>query len=110
MYKHPGSKPVTPEVLDRFAMHEHYIAMHGQHGCLPNTCEVFDDRLDAVNFAVDTAVGFLWYHYGPCCEHKHSDMSTQLTDSGYFELPQNMCVEITACTCSQPEIHSDGGH
>lgn len=104
MYKHPGSKPVTPEVLDRFAMHEHYIAMHGQHGCLPNTCEVFDDRLDAVNFAVDT------------CEDMQSggshqpDMSTQLTDSGYFELPQNMYVEITACTCSQPEIHSDGGH
>jgi hypothetical protein len=89
-------------------MSAHYIAMSGMHGCLPDHCEVFETRADAVTDLTSL------FELGRIRE-------TRLKENGYLELEvslieaaQGDCFgadycEISACNCATPEIHSDSG-
>ena len=76
----------------------HYIGMAGLHGCLPQTCDVYDSQKDAAESLAQT------HDLG-----KHRKAA--LARDGYLELnlhrDGNEYAEITACDCSEPSTHSD---
>ncbi len=86
----------------------HYIAMSGIHGCLPDHCEVFETRADAV--ADLTSL----FELGRVRE-------ARLRKNDYLELEVTLIeaasgnsfgadyCEISSCNCATPEIHSDSG-
>ena len=85
---------------------EHYIAMSGNHGCLPDHCEVFETADDAVNDLVEifelgrtrrATLARTWY--------------LPLIPTA-VEIRQDVCFgaeycEIMSCGCATPSIHSD---
>ena len=79
---------------------KHFIAMAGLHGYLPQTCEVFGNKGDAVNYLVEL-------HELPPFGRK----AKELRKDSYTELDLhkdgNEYAEITVCECDHPEIHSD---
>jgi len=87
---------------------EHYIAMSGMHGCLPDHCEVYNTRKDAV----EDLKGL--FELGRIRE-------TRLFENGYLELEttlieaaQGDCFgadycEVMVCNCDNPSQHSDSG-
>ena len=76
----------------------HYIGMAGIHGCLPQTCEVYDDPTAATD-------GLAQIH------DLTEKETTYLLHDMYIELDMskhgNEYAEITECSCDTPGIHSD---
>lgn len=75
----------------------HYIAMSGSHGCLPDHCEVFNTKLDAVEDLVSL------FELG-------RTRKGILRRDSYLELGQRdgaEYCEITTCNCDNPMQHSD---
>lgn len=77
---------------------QHYIAMAGLHGCMPN----YQAVLDSYNDAVDTLSGL----------HELGRRRRQeLKRDGYLELNLHRdgyeYCEIVACDCDDPDSHSD---
>lgn len=79
-------------------MKKHYIAMAGLHGCLPQTCYAHNSYNDAVNDMADL-------------HDLNRTRKAELRKYGYLELDLhedgNEYIEITACTCDNPEQHND---
>ena len=75
----------------------HFIAMSGTHGCLPDSCEVYDTHADAVEALA------AMFELG-------RTRRTRLYAHRYLELRRadgaEYC-EITECDCATPEVHSD---
>lgn len=77
---------------------QHYIAMAGLHGCMPNYQAVLNSYNDAVNSLSDV--------------HELGRRRRQeLKRDGYLELnlhrDGNEYCEIVACDCDDPDSHSD---
>lgn len=79
-------------------MTSHYIAMAGLHGCLPNSCEVYDTYQDAVDSLVSL------HELG-------KKRAAALKRDGSLELnigrDDNEYCEVEKCACSEPQVHSD---
>ena len=79
-------------------MKKHYIAMAGLNGCLPQTCCVHGSYKDAVNDMANL-------------HDLNRTKKAKLRKYGYLELNPyedgNGYIEITACTCNNPEQHND---
>ena len=80
----------------------HYIAMGGLRGCLPNFCDVYWDRNDAIEYAC-----FI-HDIGP-----YSKFRKQLKKFGFADLDLgkhgNEYMEVAECHCLEPWVHSDEG-
>ncbi len=99
-YDYAKSVNMLPVVLP------HYIAMSGQHGCLPDHCEVFESKKDAVQDLVQL------FELG-------RTRAARLRKDSYLELIPNPIeekqgedfgaeyCEITECDCDNPIVHSD---
>ena len=76
----------------------HYIGMAGLHGCLPQTCDVYETYQDAVDSLASI------HELG-------KTRSAALKKHGYLELnlhrDGNEYCEIEECDCDTPEVHSD---
>lgn len=80
-------------------MPKHFIAMSGNHGCLPDHIQVFEKRHSAVGFIIDIFE-----------LPKHGSRANDLRETGYVELGQGFgadYAEIEECNCSHPEIHDE---
>lgn len=73
----------------------HYIAMSGQHGCLPDSCEVYTDKRTAISDIKDL--------------YPEKNVATILTMRGIVELGRNRYASVEACECATPGVHSDSG-
>jgi hypothetical protein len=87
---------------------KHYIAMSGMHGCLPDHCEVFETREDAVSDLV-----FLFDLGRTRTARLRKESYLKLTPSAVerrqdVDFGADYC-EITECDCDNPSIHSDSG-
>ncbi len=76
----------------------HYIGMAGLHGCMPQTCDVYESQEAAAESLASI--------------HDLGKRRTrELKRDGYIELnlrrDGNEYAEITSCTCDEPETHSD---
>jgi hypothetical protein len=84
----------------------HYIAMSGHHGCLPDHCEVFESRKDAVEDLTQL------FELGRTRKARlHRDSYLELTASP-IEVAQGHSFgaeycEIETCDCDNPLTHSD---
>ncbi|MBD3261582.1 MAG: hypothetical protein GF334_07870 [Candidatus Altiarchaeales archaeon] len=79
-------------------MAKHYIAMVGLYGCLPNSCDVYKTKKDAIEsiiFIQGTKRGYI----GNLRKHGYTDMD--LNEFG------NEYAEIIECDCDEPHIHQD---
>ena len=81
-------------------MATHYIAMAGLHGCLPQTCEVYETYDEAVDALADL--------------HELGDRRRrELRRDGSLELnlhrDGNEYCEIEERDCATPSVHSDSG-
>lgn len=80
----------------------HYIAMGGLSGCLPQFCEVFWDRSDAVEYACEI------HDLGP-----YSKFRKELKRNGFVYLDVhkhgNEYMEVVECNCCEPWVHSEEG-
>ncbi len=76
----------------------HYIGGAGLHGCLYQTCGVYENYEDAVE-------GLASIH------ELGKNRKAQLKKDGYLELnlkrDGNEYCEITECNCDNPEDHND---
>ncbi len=84
----------------------HYIAMSGQHGCMPDHCEVFDTHGEAVEDLTQL------FELG-------RTRKARLRKDSYLELTPNPVeenqgedfgaeyCEVTRCDCDNPLVHSD---
>ena len=77
----------------------HYIETSGDHGCLPDHCDVsfsYDDCVESLAQLFELGKG----------------RQAELKKNGYLELRSNRdgaeYCEIVECPCSTPWIHSDG--
>ena len=81
-------------------MKRHYIAMAGLNGYMPQFCEAFPDR----NQAVDTLAEI--HEIG-------KNRTTKLRKYGYIQLnlrrDGNEYCEIQECTCNDPSVHCESG-
>src|SRR6266404_7398863 len=99
-YGYAKERGMLPRVLP------HYIAMSGQHGCLPDHCEVFESNKDAVQDLVQL------FELG-------RTRAARLRKDSYLELIPNPIeekqgedfgaeyCEIAVCDCDNPLVHSD---
>jgi hypothetical protein len=99
-YEYAKERGMLPVVVP------HYIAMSGQHGCLPDHCEVFESKKDAVQDLVQL------FELG-------RTRAARLRKDSYLELIPNPIeekqgedfgaeyCEITVCDCDNPLAHSD---
>ena len=76
----------------------HYIGMAGLHGCIPQTCDVYETAKDAADSLAQT--------------HDLGQKRTAaLRRDLYLELnlhrDGNEYAEITSCDCANPSQHSD---
>lgn len=78
-------------------MAKHYIAMSGSSGCLPDFCEPFQKRKEAVD-----ALGDL---------HEMTRKEKEaLRSSGYVTLTVGAdYAEVKECQCVTPGIHTESG-
>ncbi len=76
----------------------HYIGMAGLHGCMPQTCDVYESQCAA-------AEGLAEIH------GLGRNRRRELARDGYLELTlhrdENEYCEIVKCDCDEPEQHSD---
>lgn len=76
----------------------HYIGMAGLHGCIPQTCDVYESQKSA-------AEGLAQIH------DLGRNRRRALARDGYLELnlhrDGNEYAEITSCDCATPDVHSD---
>lgn len=76
----------------------HFVGMAGLHGCIPQTCEVYETKANA-------AEGLAQVH------DLGKRRTAELRRNGYLELnlhrDGNEYAEIMECNCSEPDIHSD---
>ncbi len=76
----------------------HYIGMAGIHGCMPQTCDVYD----SVKSAAESLASI--HELG-------RNRRRKLQRDEYLELniqrDGNEYAEITECSCDTPGIHSD---
>jgi hypothetical protein len=75
----------------------HYIAMSGSHGCLPDHCQSFGCKRDAVNDLVELFGLGQW-------------ATRRLRQDGYVALSPGAGAEyceIQECDCHSPETHND---
>ena len=76
----------------------HYIGIAGLHGCMPQTCDVYETAKDAAESLAQT------HDLG-------RKRAATLRRYLYLELnlrrDGNEYAEITACECSNPSQHSD---
>lgn len=75
----------------------HYIALSGQPGCLPDHCEVFETRREAVDDLADLF-------------ELSRRRKRELRQVGHLWLRPNegaAYCEIFPCPCSSPHLHSD---
>ena len=79
--------------------HTHYIAMSGQHGCLPDSCNAYEYYESAVNELADM------FELGRTRKARlFADRTLELgTDDG-----AEYC-EIAECHCAKPWEHCDAG-
>jgi len=85
---------------------KHFMAMSGSHGCLPDHCEVFDSRQDAINDLVQ-----LFGLGRTRTARLRKESILELTPSP-IEARQDISFgaeycEITECDCGDPTTHSD---
>jgi hypothetical protein len=86
---------------------KHYVSMSGLHASIPDHCEVFDKRKDAIADLVDM------FRLG-------RTRATRLSKNGYVELKRTAIemaqdweefgaeyCEVVECSCSNPMEHSD---
>jgi hypothetical protein len=83
-------------------MEKHYIAMNGQYGCIPDSCECFDTLEDAVSYLADLY------------EIAENEQIKKLTNERFLQiytadkgLMSNEYCEIQECDCDMPWQHSD---
>lgn len=80
----------------------HWVATAGLHGCLPNTCEVFQSKKAAVE-----SLAFI-HEFSP-----NGPLARELRRSGSVELNLskygNEYAAVEECDCQEPEVHSDSG-
>jgi hypothetical protein len=78
----------------------HFIAMAGLHGYMPTVCEALPTAKEATDFLADI------HEIG---KRRRRELRRDL----YLELDVhrdgNEYCEIVECTCSNPEVHCDGG-
>ena len=85
---------------------QHYIAMSGMHGCLPDHCEVYETLEDAVSDLANV------FDLGRTRQARlKADKYLELTPTP-IEQAQEMdfgaeYCEIQVCTCADPSTHSD---
>ena len=78
-------------------MAKHYISMSGEHGCLPDHCQCYDNHRDAVADLVDL------FELG-----RRRAAELRRTDS--LELGPRFGAEyceIMECDCDDPDRHND---
>lgn len=78
----------------------HYIGMAGLHGCLPQTCDVYDSYEGAIESLSDLhELGRnRWREF-------RRDGSIELN----IQRDGNEYAEVSECECSTPNVHSDSG-
>ena len=77
---------------------EHFIAMSGSYGCLPDNVMVFERKSEAVNHIINT---FELALYGRKADN--------LREVGYADLGGDYgadYAEIVRCTCDNVKIHN----
>lgn len=80
----------------------HYIAISGAKGCLPDYCQSFAARKDAI----DSLVAL--FELAP-----RGKFTQQLETCDYVSFPKHLFAgadyaEIQKCACDNPSIHNDG--
>lgn len=77
---------------------EHFVAIAGLHGCMPNCCAAYDTYDGAVEDMVQL------HDLG-------KGRARQLKRNGYLELnlhrDGNEYIEIGSCDCDDPDCHND---
>lgn len=80
----------------------HYIAMSGNNGCLPDHCNAFRNRSDAIQSLIDI---FEFRPYG--------NKATELKTFGYVTLEKYTYgaeyASVEKCDCNNMKIHNDDG-
>ena len=80
-------------------MATHYIGMAGLHGCIPQTCNVYDSQADATESLASI------HELG-------KKRAAALRRDGYIELnlgrDGNEYAEIEECDCETPSDHEGG--
>lgn len=76
-------------------MAKHYIAQSGSHSCLPDFCDVFQRREEAVN-----TLASLHELSGTQKRVLRQDGIVRLTFGADY-------AQVTACECGHPQLHSD---
>ena len=79
-------------------MSKHYVAMAGLHGCIPNSCQSYDTRQDAIEDLANL------HELG-------KNRKSILRRDNYLELnlgrDGNEYCEIIECECDNPGVHND---
>ena len=99
-YDYAKERGMLPVVLP------HYIAMSGQHGCLPDHCEVFETHKAAVEDLVQL------FELGRTrkarlCKDSYLELTPNPVEENQGEDFGAEYCEITECDCDNPLVHSD---
>jgi hypothetical protein len=93
----------------------HYIAMGGNHGCLPDNCSAYTSLDDAIG-ALDSIYELTESQLTDLHEFSDGYSSTELNqgenpdDSDDYEYDQGgEYCEISTCTCDSPWEHDETG-
>lgn len=79
-------------------MSKHWIGMAGLHGCLPQTCGVYDSAEDAADSLADL------HELG---KRRRAELRRDLYIELNIHRDGNEYAEITECECNDPACHSD---
>lgn len=76
----------------------HYVGMAGLHGCLPQTCSVYDTEDEAVD-------GLAQIH--ELGRKRTVELRHNLTIKLSIKRDGNEYAEVVECGCEEPEVHND---
>lgn len=85
-------------------MKKHYIAMSGEHGCLPDYCCSCETKADAVG-VLATLFDDVRGVKAALRRSDYCELSDRLTYDG--NTPGAEYCEIVPCDCNDPESHND---
>ena len=95
-----GKQWLCNECWTKPRIRKHFIAMSGDHGCLPDYCDVFVTYQNAVDSLADM------FSLGRTRKARlFADRTLELNSSR----DGAQYCEITECTCDNPAKHSDNG-
>lgn len=82
----------------------HFIAMSGDHGCLPDYCDVFPEYQSAVDSLADM------FSLGRTRKARlFADRTLELKPNFNEDSFGAEYCEVTTCDCDNPAVHSDNG-